>query len=371
MTTPVETLRRPTRILHLVESGGLYGIERMLLALLPALRDRGIETALGCFGSAHADGGKVGLAAMDLGIETIFLGDGAGFGARQALNLVRSLRSRRPALAHFHGYKATIIGGLVGKWMRVLGIATYHGEARQAVGLRRQLAIETPMLRRLRMVVGVSQSIAQELVGRGICPDRVRFIPNGLTHQVSPRVVDHQSFKIVVVGRLIREKNVQMVFKSIAALAKRWPSVRVLVAGEGAYRMELERLATELGIEDAVQFLGFVSDVPSILSCADAFVMPSQTEGMPMALLEAMASRVPIIASAVGSIPWVTRNGREAILVERNDQAALTSAIEQLLIDPAAAAARAKSAYSRFSDRFTADTMADAYTSLYQAILRV
>lgn len=357
----------PTRVLHLVYSGGLYGIERMLLALLPALRSRGFEPTLGCFGDPTAPNGAIGRAASEAGIRTVFLGDAHQGGFRGARDLHRALRELAPDLVHLHGYKATIIGGVLARIHRIPAVATYHAEARQAVGLRLQVAAESPVLRLLARVVAVSQPIAAELAERGVRTGRIVVIPNGIAPTSPPRVEPRGTFPVAVVGRLVAEKNVQMVLESVAALRGRFPALRVLIAGEGPYRASLEARVAALGLREVVTFAGFVTDVPSLLAGAAAFAMPSQTEGMPISLLEAMAAGVPIIASAVGSIPEIVRDGREALLIPRNDQGALTAALERLLTDPASARVRSEAASARFRERFTAEAMADAYGSLYRA----
>lgn len=361
---------RDPLILHVVESGGLYGIERMLLALLPALKDSGTHAGLCCLGISGTPGGAVADAAARLGVETFLLDSNGRAGPRVVGRIAGLLLRRRPALMHFHGYKATILGGVIGRALGIPGIATYHMRVDNVPGLARHVRLETPVLRRLRTVVAVSEQIAGDLRTRGVSASAIRVIPNGIPKSDPSRSTDRGRFSIVIVGRLVREKNVHLAIESVAALRPRWPRVRLVVVGDGPFRAELERRVRELGAADAVEFTGFLADVRPTLASADAFVMPSESEGMPMAILEAMAARVPIVASAVGSIPDVVRPEREAVLVPPNDVHALTVAIERLLLDPDGATERAASAFARFEERFTAKAMSTSYAEVYDAILQ-
>lgn len=356
------------RVLHLVYSGGIYGIERMLLGLLPRLTANDCAIALGCFGTRSSEGGAIGRAAEALGVESHYLGNDAQSAVSGAFGIARLVRSWRPDIVHTHGYKATILGGTVGGLARVARLATYHAEAAHAVGLQLQVGLETPVLRSLQAIAAVSEPIEQELIARGVPPSRVRVIHNGVVPVQVERDSENSHPTIAVVGRLVREKNVQMVLEAATSLRTRWPTLKVIVAGEGPYRTELERMVGDRALGEHVSFLGFTPDIATVLAQADVFAMPSQTEGMPLALLEAMSARVPVVASAVGSIPMVARHDQEALLVERGDQVALTEALAAVFSDSEAAQRRVEAASSRFQDAFTADGMARSYRELYDQV---
>src|SRR5665213_1398187 len=150
-------------IRHLIDSGGIYGIERMLLALLPEMQVLGYTVALGCFGMPDMQSGAVGQAATELGIETLFFNFRSGASLTGVARVMQAIARSRQTILHFHGYKATIIGGIAAQLFRRIGVATYHGEASQAVGLRRQIAVESPIIRQLTAVVAVSEPMADEL----------------------------------------------------------------------------------------------------------------------------------------------------------------------------------------------------------------
>lgn len=356
------------RVLHVVHSGGLYGIERMLLALVPALEAEGIEAGLACFGGPQTSGGAVGAMARDAGSRVFFLGDDPEATWAGARAFWRTLREWQPHLVHYHGYRATIVGGAIASVLRIPGMATYHAEAGRTVGLEKQLAVESPMLRRLRHVVAVSPAIRAELRGRGVAESRCSVIANGIADPPVRRQRQDGRFNIAVVGRLVPGKNVHLVLEAAAALRADVRGLRVTVAGDGPERSALEARAAELGLGDAVRFLGFINDVPAMLQTADVLAMPSDTEGLPISILEALAVGVPIVASAVGSIPDVARDGHESWLLPAGDGTALASLLRIAATEPGEADRRAAAGRARFEQQYTAAAMAAQYATRYRSL---
>jgi glycosyltransferase involved in cell wall biosynthesis len=223
---------------------------------------------------------------------------------------------------------------------RIPTVVTCHAEVEKVYLPRGYVQFETQVLRRLQGVVAVSAAIADELRRRNIRPCRISVIANGIPdkHKVQ-RTTDYSSESwnrspvLVFVGRLVREKNLDVLIDVSHRLKEMFPEICLLIAGEGPLRKELERYVDELDLADAVRFLGFVEDVYPLLEEADCFVLPSQTEGMPMSLLEAMSCGVPIVASAVGSIPSVARDGVEAMLVKPDSREDLFQTLTRLLGD--------------------------------------
>ena len=124
-----------------------------------------------------------------------------------------------------------------------------------------------------------------------------------------------------------------MVSEAVAVLHTEFPRLGLIIGGDGPLLDELRARAASLGIEDSVRFLGFVEDVRPLYEACDAFVLASQTEGMPIAVLEAMALEIPIVASRVGGIPQMLSDGTEAMLVEPNDYRSLYEALRRLIVD--------------------------------------
>jgi len=364
--------------LHIVSSGGIYGIERVLLNLLPALQRQGHRAGLVCMSPAGSVGAQVGQAAANLGIPVWYAGYAGRLSASGLLRLHSTIASCRPRIVHLHGYKATILAGAVCLARHVPAVATYHGEASKALDLPRLPmygAIETRVLRRLRGVIAVSEPVREELIRRRVPRERVSVIPNGICDRSDPRAhataLAPSGFAptLLTVGRLIREKNVAMALGMLARLRQRHSRAGLVVAGEGPLGPALRERARALGIAEWVTFLGFVDDVRGLFSRCDCFLLPSSTEGMPIALLEAMAAGAPIVASSVGGIPAAITDGVEGVLVPPGDAELLFSAVSRVLDDPVLGQALGARARARFAREFTDDRMAEAYAAFYDRVL--
>lgn len=365
-------------LLHIVESGGVYGIERVLLNLLPALQRQGHRAGLACMSGAGSVGAQVGEAAADLGVPVWYVGYSRRISASGLLRLHRTIVSCKPRIVHLHGYKATILAGAVCLARRLPTFATYHGEASKALDLPRLAmyrAMEAQVLRRIRGVVAVSEPVGEELVRRRVPRQLVCVIPNGISAHTDQReattVLAPSGFApmLLVAGRLIREKNVGLALEVLARVRERHPTAGLVVAGEGRLRSALQEEARALGVAEWVRFLGFVKDVRGLFSRCDCFLLPSSTEGMPIALLEAMAAGAPIVASRVGGIPAAITDGVEGLLVPPGDAELLFSAVSRLLDDPALRQLLGAGARARFAREFTDDRMAEAYAALYDRVL--
>jgi glycosyltransferase involved in cell wall biosynthesis len=366
-------------VLHVVSSGGLYGLERMLLNLLPELERQGCPVTLLCLDGPDTE---VGRAAQGLGIPTVYIDCARRVTPRGWVDLYRTMTFHRPRLVHVHGYKATILAGAAALARGVPGVATYHNVAAKAAEHSRNLswyyALETPVLRRLRGVAAVSTQIADELKARRVPDRRIRVIFNGIAKPVAGprgRPVSDQvkpfSPCILSLSRLSPEKNIHLVLDSVAALHAEFPHIGLIVGGDGPLLNDLRVRASSLGIQDSVRFLGFVQDVRPLYEACDAFVLASQTEGMPIAVLEAMALRLPIVASRVGGIPLMLDDGTEALLVEPNDYRSLYEALRRLVVDAPLRTNIAQAAHARFERDYTAERMAESYIRLYDDVTPV
>lgn len=362
-------------VLHVVASAGLYGLERMLIGLLPALRALGCDATLASMGAPGTPGGALGKALSSLGVPVCYPVFTGRFSVRGVARLEATLRKTRPALVHLHGYKAIILGGPISLAKRIPTVATFHTEVMKTTGFATHVAIEKHVVRRLHGLVAVSEPIRKELEDRGVPASRIRVIANGITDP-GPQVDSERQRRtepadpvLVFTGRLVEGKNVHLLLEAVHHLRGEFPGTRLLIAGDGPLRPALEAQADSLGISESVRFLGFVDDVYSLLTGATCFVLPSRAEGMPIALLEAMALSVPIVATTVGSIPHIVSDGAEALLVEPDDLPALLEALRRLLRDQRLRTRLGERARATFTRAFTAEKAASRYREFYASVL--
>jgi glycosyltransferase involved in cell wall biosynthesis len=196
------------------------------------------------------------------------------------------------------------------------------------------------LLPRADAVTAVTQRIADRILAYpGVDPRKVHVIENGVDNEFwgaasySP-TYPRSSPTIVTVGRLTRVKGHDVLIRTLAQIKQHVPDVKLVIAGDGESRKELEKLARSLGLAHAIEFIGYVSKerLRSVLQKAAVFVLPSRSEGMPLAMLEAMAVGVPTVATNVGGVPEVLTHG-SGILVPPDNPVAMGEGITRVLRD--------------------------------------
>ncbi len=203
-----------------------------------------------------------------------------------------------------------------------------------------------PLVRRVwrqaARVIAVSATLRNQAL-RTWPGGRIDIVPNGVdVDRFRPRDLANSArndglLVLLATARLAEFKGLQHLLAAVALLPEEWRRrTRVCLCGQGPFEGELRRQAQAAGLEQQVEFAGLVpyADVPARLREADVFVLPSLREGMPLAVLEAMASGVPVVASTVGGIPDVVRDGANGVLVPPGDPGALRDAIARLAADP-------------------------------------
>ena len=355
--------------LHAVSSGGMYGIERTLTALLPELRAAGWPAELLCLNAPGTAAAEVGERCAELGVPVHFVPIARGVRLGELRRIRDTLRSVRPALVHVHGYKATMLVGAIARMQGVPVVGTVHSEAASAPEISRHLRLEALVLRRLTRVVAVSAGVAADVVRRGVSKERVEVIRNGIPDPGAPVPSKVALTTAVVIGRLVEPKNTHVAVQSLAILARQGVRLQLAIAGDGPERGALEALVQSLDLASQVRFTGFVAEVTPLLTSETIFVMPSRSEGIPIALLEAMALGLPIVASRVGGIPEVVEHERDALLVPPDDPDALASALATLIRDPSRARALGVAARARYEADFRASSMRQRYALLYDRVL--
>jgi glycosyltransferase involved in cell wall biosynthesis len=298
-------------------------------------------------------------------------------------DLGRVLRQWTPDVVHAQDRRAALaVATVAGTGAPVA--ATYHGVPDGAAGLwveegppagRRPtpravavLAADALVARRVAAVVAPSAAMARFLRRHLRVPAaRVRVIPNGVTLP-PPRPPAGPARTFVSVGTFAPAKSVATLLDAFAAVARTRPQLRLVLVGDGDERPACERRAAALGVGGRVEFTGYRTDVPAQLARADAFVLPSINENLPLALIEGMGAGLACVASRVGAVPELLAAGA-GLLVPPADVAALAAAMASLA-DDAALAPRLGRAAALAAARFSAAACADAHQALWHALGR-
>jgi peptidoglycan/xylan/chitin deacetylase (PgdA/CDA1 family) len=217
-------------------------------------------------------------------------------------------------------------------------------------------------------LIAVSEQTRAGMLKSGSPPGRTAVIVNGVDEnrfrkrEVSPA---SRILRIGCVARLAPEKGVSHLIRAFARIRAARPDTRLVLAGDGPEKAALEELSAQLGVRGSVDFLGYTAAIDRLLTTIDILALPSLTEGVPLAVLEAMAAGVPVVATRVGGLPEILENGAHGVLVPPRDCEALASAIVTLIDDPLrrqSLGARAREAVER---RYSLAAMAATYRSLY------
>lgn len=260
------------------------------------------------------------------------------------------LISRTAALArtlgvdviHAHEVKSDVIAWLASMLHRVPILTTMHGWIGNTPRQRALIALDKRVVRRYDMVLAVSARIRDELIQAGVPAKRVRLVHNAIVMEQYRRTGDRAYVASIVgrdvpgpvlacVGRLSSEKGHADLVEALAIVAGDGHRVTAVLAGDGPERHRLEQLIAAHGLTDSVFLPGYVDQPQRILDGADLMVLPSHTEGLPNAALEALAMNVPVLATAVGGTPEVIEDGVSGRLVPPRDPQALARGIEEFL----------------------------------------
>jgi glycosyltransferase involved in cell wall biosynthesis len=287
------------------------------------------------------------------------------------------LRSNGIHVAHSHEFGMGVYGAVAARRTGSRHIITMHGGRYYAERGRRRAALRWAA-RRSAALVAVSEATARDLRSTLRLPDHeVKVVLNGIPFRDGNRPTLRKELGlaandllIVAVGNLYPVKGHAVLLRALGELQRSGAATdapwRLAIAGRGEEEERLRALAVEHGIADRVTLLGFRKDVPDILAAADVFVMPSLSEGLPLALVEAMAAGLPVVVSDVGGVPEVAVAGREAILVPPGDPARLAEGLATLLRDAGARSAMGQAARERAVRDFSVSTMCEAYERLYR-----
>jgi glycosyltransferase involved in cell wall biosynthesis len=371
------------RILHLLPDKG--NRSHLLENLVTGL-DKKIFSQLVCYLSGNDDKlsplEKWGYEVVDLGIPKKKL---KRFQPSLVLQLARILREQEVDIVHCQRHKCTVYGTLAA-WMagkNVKVVTTVHGLNRTRT-LGRKL-LNRAIFGRISRIIAVSESVRHDILktNRIPSPDKVvtvyngidtkRFSASGLTQQEARSrldLADKDAFVFGTVGRLTKVKGQAVLLRAFARVCQKHPNSWLVLVGKGPLEKELRDIVAELNIDKRVLFLGYRKDIPEVLRAYDVFVLPSLAEGLCLALVEAMAVGVPVIASRVGGVPEVLNSPDLGVMVSPSSVGELALAMERFCeMDKVKQNEIGKALRDRVLDEFTKDKMISAMTKEYIAVM--
>lgn len=360
------------------------GIRQHLSGLLSHLQDGRVEPTIVC------PPDRPGVPSLDIpGVRTLRLNIQSDLTPMSdwaaSLAISRLAWSEGVSIIHAHGFKA----GFLCLWAGhrpsrpFTTVCTFHNPLRRHEGNPLKNAMTLSMAsavgRRVDHVVVISRALEEEALGLMRLPQRkVTCVYNGIDPDAFCLTVDPAEVRrelgipagarvVGTVARLIPQKGIQNLIHAAVSVLARVANAHVLVVGDGPFRGRLEEEASFLGIADRITFAGFRGDVPRILAALDVFALPSLEEGFSLAVLEAMASGKPVVATRTGGLPELV-SPETGLLVPMGGTCEMAQALSSLLEDPERCVRMGQAGRARAKSRFSMQSMADEHLALYQRL---
>jgi glycosyltransferase involved in cell wall biosynthesis len=370
----------PLSILHVVDTLETGGLERVVTDLAIAQHQAGHSVAV--FSINDTAGFRDELRSA--GVEVV-IGDKRGTLDRSTLRILRkAIKSRGVRIVHTHNFVPNYYAVLASMGLRgVRLVNTCHNMGTRLSQRRLRWLYRLSILGTSRVAM-VSDQVLQRLVESGIAPrERAVTVLNGIPlqrfehdagHRVRARAqlgIADSALVIACVGRLVAVKNHQWLIEQLPQLVREFPDLQLVLVGNGALEQALREKVAALGLSDHVLFAGTQSNVADLMPAFDVFAMPSLSEGMSIALLEASASALAIVATKVGGNAQIIKHGERGLLVESGNSPQLIDALRRVLGDAALRMQLGEAARSWVQSNASIDVMRRNYDVLYRDVLHL
>ncbi len=384
------------KVLRVIARLNMGGPALHVAYLTAGLQERGYDTTLAA-GSLARGEDSMAFVADELGVEIVRIDElGREISPLRDLvatiRLARLIRRERPQILHTHTAKAGTVGRvaalLAGSRRPPIVVHTFHGHVlRGYFGPVRSLFFRV-LERRLASIttalVAVSPQVRDDLVALRVAP-RERFVVIRLGIELEQRVAPEQDgrlesrrylgipadrFAVGWIGRMTAVKRTDDVLVAFKRLRDNGIDACLCMVGDGPDRTQLERRAHELGVVRDTLFLGYQEDVAPYYAAFDALVLPSGNEGTPVSAIEALAAGRPVVATRVGGVPDVVRDGKDGFLVEAGATDDLADRLERLARDPALRERMGEQGRARVLPRYAVHRLVDDVDRLYRSLLQ-
>lgn len=366
-------------ILMLRRNVGLYGADKVILLLAKQLKQMGHNPVVGVIDNKRNPCSLLLDKAKEMNLETAHFLSESRVDRRAIEEIKNYITGQNIDIVHTHGFKADIYGFLASRPNRIPIVATKHGWTHANLIIRLWEMVDLVFLHKFPSIVAVSDDMKNSLIRSGIYKKKIRTIHNGI--DLDHNLYDNKALRaklnlkekqpvIGIVARLSSEKGHTHFLAAARKIADKFPDARFLIIGDGSLRENLEELSSNLALDQQVQFLGFRSDMPELYQVMDILVSSSLREGIPMNLLEAMAEQKAVIATKVGGVPQIIKNGISGILIDPENVDMLAEAILDLLKNDEKRFALGKAARLEVEAHFSSLVMSRQYMQVYQQLIK-
>lgn len=362
------------KVLHLISSGGFYGAERVLLNLA---KDKNITAIVGGIKNLHNPHLEVIEEAGRMGLQTVVFESKGRFDRSTIKAIANFMRQNKVQIVHTHNYKSNLLGLLAARAAKSPIVATVHGFTKASRAVNFYESVDRFILKKyFNRVVVVNGDVFPGLLKKDI-------IPNGIDLQLfNKEAAGRDEFRerygikegdivIGTVGRLSREKNQRLFLKAAREILQTRKNVKFVIVGDGLEEHTLKIFVKQNNMGEHVIFTGLIKDAAPVYKSFHIFVLTSTTEGVPLTILEAMASKVPVVATRVGGIGQMIQHQKTGLLIDSNDLKGLVRCIDRLLHEPLTVKMMIDQAYAHVAKEYSIDAMQEKYRKVYEEVLAV
>lgn len=379
------TLRpRKYNIAFLIDGLGMGGAERMMIPVLTRLRGDEFEPRVAVFQEREGNPIAKDLRALGIAVDDFPIPYLRDIGA--VPRLVKYFRQTKTDLVHLQLELADTLGGIASKLARLPSVSTLHTMPSQDMSLKTR-AHQSIEFWSLRLFCDRVISVAEEArryhlkisgapekqnitIYNGIDLSRFAHLDEGRDALRNELGIPSDAEVLTTLAVLREPKGIQFMIQAMPAVLTARPKAVYLVAGDGPHRAALEKEARRAGVERSVIFAGMRSDVPRVLAASEVFILPTLTEALPTVLAEAMACRLPIVASAVGGVPEMVTDGGNGRLVQPARPDELSRACVELLSNPALREKMGARGWEIVNKNFNVEGQVERLKDLYRGLIK-
>jgi len=367
------------KVLHLISSTGLFGAENMTLELIRGLENKNVGCYLGILENKSQAHKSIIEKAHEYGLSAEIFPCRGRLDFAVVSYIKKFTVENGINLLHSHKYKTNLFSLLAVKNSKIPLISTCHNWLSDNPKMKFYEYLDKKVLRKFDRVIPVSKEIEEKLTVSGIPPHKICKIENGIDirkfniHNNSKAIkkelnIGEDRRVVGFVGRLDNNKGISYLLEAAKKILEDNTKIVFLIVGDGPLKEKFYKKTQTLGIEKNVIFTGNREDMPEMYHIMDIFILPSLKEGFPLAVLEAMASKLPVIATRVGDIPDILSN-ESGILINPESVDEIKNALMDLIYNKDKAENIARSGYKRVVESYSAELMTERYLQVYKDVL--
>jgi glycosyltransferase involved in cell wall biosynthesis len=368
-----------TSILHIRDSSGIFGSERVILTLGQNINREKFDMTLLCMDRNDGKSETLISTAKNVGIPAVTVAVSGKLDMNAIKKIRTIIKSKNVSIIHSHDFKSDFYGLLASVNLRTARVATAHGSTRDSLMKKFYLFFDEWLIYRFfDKIIAVSQKLKSELGDKYIRKDKIIVIQNGLGMDLvkpqknsdePPLPISEDKSVFAVISRLFPDKGHQYFIEAFSSVHRKYPDTIALIIGNGPRKNHIEKMVSGMGLVDSIYLCDVRNDMDQVYRNIDCLVIPSLTEGLPYVLLEAMAYRVPVLATSVGDIPLLVKNGNTGYLVSPRDIMALERSMVDFLNNRKEANRMAVNGQDLVREFFSADKMVRQTEDLYHSLL--